>query len=114
MGGSLGLALRERGIAVAAVDENAAALEIALAKGAADRGSAEPSILAGADLVVISTPPSAIVGAAARVLPYLKAGSLLCDFGSVKVPIVRGIEALLTSTTRFVGLHPMCGTAGQG
>jgi prephenate dehydrogenase len=114
MGGSLGLALRERGIAVAALDENATSLEIALARGAADRGSAEPSILAGADLVVICTPPSTIVGAAARVLPHLKPGCLLSDFGSVKAPVVQGIEALITSTTRFVGLHPMCGTAGQG
>jgi len=114
MGGSLGLALRARGVSVAAVDENSAALSLALKRGAADSVSAEPSILAGAELVVICTPPRAIAAAAARALPHLKQGSLLCDFGSIKAPIVQAIEPLLTSGVRFLGLHPMCGTAGQG
>jgi prephenate dehydrogenase len=38
----------------------------------------------------------------------------LSDFGSVKAPIVRAIEPLLPPAVRFLGLHPMCGTAGQG
>ncbi len=114
IGGSLGLALRARGASVVALDESPASLEGALRRGAADRGSTDPSILEQADLVVICTPPRAIVDAAARVLPHLKTGSLLADFGSVKAPIVQQIESLPTSGVRFIGLHPMCGTAGQG
>ena len=114
MGGSLGLALRARGVPVAAVDESSAALNLAMKRGAADTISAEPSILAGAELVVICTPPRSVVAAAAHALPHLKQGCLLCDFGSIKAPIVHAIEPLLTTGVRFLGLHPMCGTAGQG
>jgi len=114
MGGSLGLALRSSGVTVLAVEESPASLRRALAKGAADRGSADPSILQDAELVVICTPPRAIAAAAARALPHLKPGCLLADFGSVKAPIVQQIDALLTPGVRFIGLHPMCGTAGQG
>ncbi len=114
MGGSLGLALRARGIAIAALDENPASLSRALERGAADRASTDPAVLSNADLIVICTPPSTIVTAAARVLPHLRSGSLLTDFGSIKAPIVEGIEPLLTPGARFLGLHPMCGTAGQG
>ena len=114
MGGSLGLALRSRGVTVLAVEESPASLRRALAKGAADRGSADPSILQDAELVVICTPPRAIAAAAARALPHLKPGCLLADFGSVKAPIVQQLDTLLTPGVRFIGLHPMCGTAGQG
>ena len=114
IGGSLGLALKSRGVTVLAVEENPDSLRRALARGAADRGSADPSILRDAELVVICTPPRAIAAAAARALPHLKPGGLLADFGSVKGPIVNQIEALLTPDARFIGMHPMCGTAGQG
>jgi prephenate dehydrogenase len=114
MGGSLGLALRARGIAIAAVDENRESLSRALERGAADRASTDPVLLSDVDLVVICTPPSAIVSTAAHVLAHLKSGCLLTDFGSVKAPIVKAIEPLLTPRARYVGLHPMCGTAGHG
>ena len=114
MGGSLGLALRSRGVTVLAVEENPTSLRRALARGAADRASADPSILREAELVVICTPPRAIAAAAERALPHLKPGCLLADFGSVKAPVVQQIDALLTPAVRFIGLHPMCGTEGQG
>jgi len=114
IGGSLGLALKSRGVTVLAVEENPTSLRRALARGAADRASADPSILREAELVVICTPPRAIAAAAARALPHLKPGCLLADFGSVKAPVVQQIDALLTPAVRFIGLHPMCGTEGQG
>lgn len=114
MGGSLGLALRARGIDVAAMDANPASLQTALAAGAADRAGAHPSILANADLVVLCTPPGAIVSVAASVIPHLKSGCLLSDFASVKSAVVGPLEAQLPSALRYLGLHPMCGTAGQG
>ncbi len=114
MGGSLGLVLRARGIDVAAMDVNPASLQTALASGAADRAGSHPSILAGADLVVLCTSPGAIASVAANVIPHLKSGCLLSDFASVKSAVVGPIEAQLPSTLRYLGLHPMCGTAGQG
>jgi prephenate dehydrogenase len=114
MGGSLGLALRARGIDVAAMDEKPATLQTALAVGAADRVGSHPSIVASADLVVLCTPPDAIASVAASVIPHLKSGCLLSDVASVKSAVVGRIEALLPSTVRYLGLHPMCGTAGQG
>ena len=114
MGGSLGLALRCRGVRVVAVDESEAALGRALEKGAADEGSPDPTILSNADLVVICTPPRAILPAAAKALPHLTPGSLVADFASVKGPLVYQLEELLQPKLRFIGLHPMCGSAGQG
>src|SRR5215471_7699516 len=114
MGGSLGLALRARGVSVAAVDESSAALNLAMKRGAADTVSADPTILAGAELMVVCTPLTEIVAAGASARPQLTQGCLVSYFASIKAPIVQAIEPMLTSTVRSLGLHPICGTAGQG
>jgi prephenate dehydrogenase len=67
-----------------------------------------------ADLVVIATPVDCIVPLTRDIAGSLKAGSVVCDVGSVKGEISRlGSEALL-GKAHFVGAHPMAGSEKTG
>ena len=119
IGGSLGMALRARGLAreVVGVTRVEASIAPARAQGAVDRGTVDPAAgVEGADLVVLAVPPDQVVPMARRVVPHLRAGALLTDVASVKAEIVRSIEALVRADTGvvFVGGHPMAGNEGQG
>jgi len=119
IGGSLGMAMRRRRLArevigVARVPET---IDAARARGAIDRGTTDPvEGVAGADLVVLATPPELVVPIARQVLPYLGAGAIVTDVASVKGEIVRGVEEALAPDVgvAFVGGHPMAGNEGRG
>lgn len=119
IGGSLGMALRARGLArevvgVARVPETIAA---ACERGAIDRGTVDPAAgVDGSDLVILATPPDLVVPMARRVLPHLSRDALLTDVASVKAEIVRSAEALVRPErgVAFVGGHPMAGNEGRG
>lgn len=119
IGGSLGMAMRRRRLArevvgVARVSETIGA---ARARGAIDRGTTDPvDGVAGADLVVLATPPELVVSMAREVLPYVRAGAIVTDVASVKGSIVREIEGALDPSrgALFVGGHPMAGNEGRG
>src|SRR5579859_3914708 len=119
IGGSLGMAMRKRRLArevigVARVPETIGA---ARARGAIDRGTTDPvDGVAGADLVVLATPPELVVPMARQVLPYLQAGAVVTDVASVKGGIVQEIESALETGrgVAFVGGHPMAGNEGRG
>jgi prephenate dehydrogenase len=119
IGGSLGMALRARGLAgeVVGVTRAEAAVERARQRGAIDRGGVDPAAgVEGADLVVLAVPPEHVVPMARRVIPHLRPGALLTDVASVKGEVVRSIDALVGPAPRgaFVGGHPMAGNEGQG
>jgi len=119
VGGSLGMALRARGLAreVVGVMRVPDTILLAARRGAIDRGTVEPvEGVAGADLVVLATPPDDVVPMARRVLPGLRPGAILTDVASVKGEIVRSVEAFVgaRSGVRFVGGHPMAGNEGRG
>jgi prephenate dehydrogenase len=118
IGGSLGMAVRRRGLAreVIGVTRTADAMEAARLRGAIDRGTlALEDAVAGADLVVLATPPDAVVPAARQALPHLRPDAILTDVASVKGDIVRAIEAMAERPGAvFVGGHPMAGNEGSG
>lgn len=118
IGGSLGMALRARGLAVEVVGVTRAPETIAIARdrGAIDRGTPDPVAgVKGADLVVLATPPEQVVPVARRVLPLLRRDVLLTDVASVKAEIVQSVEALVRpGGAAFVGGHPMAGNEGRG
>jgi prephenate dehydrogenase len=119
IGGSLGMALRGRGLAreVVGVTRAEAAVARAQQRGAIDRGGVDPAEgVAGADLVVLAVPPEHVVPVARRAIPHLRPGALLTDVASVKAEIVRSVDALLAPARQvaFVGGHPMAGNEGQG
>lgn len=116
IGTSFALALRGRGLAgqVVGVDPNEGALAAARARGAVDAAAADYAVLAGADLVIVATPPGAVVEAVVQAARAARREAVLADVASVKAPIVRAVEAALPEGARFVGGHPMAGTERRG
>src|SRR5712692_6762896 len=87
LGGSLGLALRERRLArrVVAVARRPETMRRALELGAAHEGYAEPREgVRDADLVVLCTPVLTMPGLVDRVAAFLKPGCVVTDVGSTK------------------------------
>ncbi|OPZ21305.1 MAG: prephenate dehydrogenase [candidate division BRC1 bacterium ADurb.BinA364] len=117
LGGSLGMALRERGLArrVAGVGRDLARLETARARGACDAvtTSAEEGF-AEADLVVLCAPVAVIADSLPRFARCFKTGAIITDVGSTKRRIVEAAEKAVPSGRHFVGSHPMSGAEMSG
>jgi prephenate dehydrogenase len=81
-----------------------------------DHATRDPQHAAeGADLIVLCTPLSRMRETLEKMLPALKPGALVTDVGSVKGPVVRELEPLVTAAGgHFVGSHPMAGTEKSG
>jgi prephenate dehydrogenase len=117
IGGSIGLALRERKLAgeVVGIGRRAANLQKARSSGAIDRSTVE--IAAGvnrAELVIVCTPVASIgehVREAAAACPV---GALITDAGSTKASIVRSLNGALPRSVAFVGSHPLAGSEKNG
>lgn len=113
IGGSLGLALRRAGFRVQGYDADPVRLARARERGAVD--VAAGSLLeayAGADAAFVAVTVSGVADAVAMALA---AGvGAVSDVGSVKAPVVRAVEAASgAAAARFVGGHPMAGSAGE-
>lgn len=113
IGGSIGLAVRKRGLAgrVVGIGRRQTSLDKALACGAIDEASTELASGAdGADMVVVATPLD-------RVAPSVRAAAAagaqrLTDAGSTKANICRDVGSDLSD--RFVGSHPLAGDHRTG
>lgn len=117
IGGSLALAARERGLfgEVVGYGRTEANLRVAKEGGMVDDYTFDPQkAAAGADLLVLAVPVEAIASTAKRFLPFLSAGCMVTDAGSVKEKVVLTMEKLLPSTLPFVGGHPIAGTERSG
>lgn len=111
IGGSLGLELRSQGYRVLGVSRRTETCERAIAKGIADRTSTTFDVLSAAQLIFLCPPLDALRPTVEALIPHLNPEVILTDVGSVKAPIVAAIAPLWP---RFVGGHPMAGTAAQG
>jgi prephenate dehydrogenase len=117
LGGSVGLAVRRRGIArrVVGTDCDAANLDRARARGILDATFADAAAaVAAADLVVFCTPVDRIGPLILAAAPHCRPGTLLTDVGSTKTGIVRAVEGRLPSGVAFVGSHPLAGSEKHG
>jgi prephenate dehydrogenase len=118
LGGSLGLALKRRGLAdqIDGVVRRRATIAECLEVGAVDRATCElPRGVEGADLVVLCTPLSQMRRLAEQMLPALQPGAVVTDVGSVKGPVVEALEPLVARAgAHFVGSHPMAGAETTG
>jgi prephenate dehydrogenase len=103
IGGSIGLALRKRGVHVAGSDADEARIRRALDLGALDEVGLDPA----ADVTFVAVPVSAIPGEVARALASTT--GLVTDVGSVKASITDIVDS-----PRFVGGHPMAGSEQEG
>lgn len=114
IGGSLGMALRSRGLAsrVVGVDLDTEAVRQATLLGAIDDGGADLAALAEADIVVFATPVGGVPALMERAEPFVKRNALVTDVGSVKTAISEAGERLFGF--RFLGGHPMAGSETSG
>jgi len=117
IGGSLGLAAKERGLArtVRGIGRQRPSLERARAVGAIDEGFLEPGpALKGANLVIFCTPVDRIAEQILAYAPFCLPGTLLTDAGSTKGSIVAAVEEKLPAGIAFVGSHPLAGSEKRG
>lgn len=117
VGGSLGLAARQRALVghVVGVGHRQSSIDKALAVGAVDSGSLDPAAaVEGADLVVVATSVGLIPQMLRDVAGKLSPGCIVTDVGSTKAMIVREAESALRHGTHFVGAHPIAGSDRRG
>ena len=117
IGGSLGMAVKGRGIAgkVIGVGRNSKRLAKAKAQGALDEFTTDfKAGVREADIVVISVPVSRTGEMIKRFRGALRKDSVVTDAGSVKGSVVKEAERLLAGKARFVGSHPMAGSEKTG
>jgi prephenate dehydrogenase len=117
IGGSIGLALRKRGLAahVTGIGRRKESLAKALDLGAAT--SISTSIDEGvkdADVVVVCTPVNEIAGHLLQAASATPDRALLTDAGSTKSSIVAKVEDGLPKGKHFVGSHPLAGGEKNG
>lgn len=118
LGGSLGLALRQRRLAgrVSGYVRRASVADAALAAGAVDSAGTDlAEMVRDADLLVFCTPLGQMAPLAREAAGHLHPDALATDVGSVKARVVQELEPVLTAAgARFVGSHPMAGSERTG
>ena len=111
IGGSIGKATKERGIAahVVGIEANPASAEWALENGLID--SIASNVPDQADLIALCVPsdvvPEWVVALAGQPAPMF-------DVGSVKAPIVDAIAAMQAVPAQFLPCHPISGSEKSG
>jgi prephenate dehydrogenase len=117
IGGSFGLALREKGLAerVVGLARREATCEAAVKSGAVDSATTYLSeAVRGAELIFLAPPVAQIKPLCQQLAPLVHGGVIVTDAGSTKAGIVRDGEALLGQKAMFVGGHPMAGSERSG
>lgn len=118
MGGSLGLAIKARGLPwrVAGYTRTPARGRQAVRRGAVDELHAHPAeAVEGADLVVVCAPILAVPALVRECRARLARGAVVTDVGSTKAFLEAEVPAALAGTGAvFVGSHPMAGSEKQG
>jgi prephenate dehydrogenase len=116
IGGSLGLALKEKkpNFKIVGIDKQEI-VEKAIARGAIDEGTVNlEEGIKEADIVIIATPVKTILDLLPRINPFLKKGCLVTDTGSTKGQIVERANKVLSKDVFFIGGHPMAGSEKCG
>jgi len=117
IGGSLALALAERGLAkrLMIYARSPRALdEIRLASVDAELTGNPSEAVAEADVVILCVPIEAMAGLVHEFRDALKPTAFVTDVGSVKGSVVRDIEPLLENRALWIGSHPMAGSERGG
>jgi prephenate dehydrogenase len=118
LGGSLGLALKQRRLAGSVVGfvRRQASVSECEKLGAVDEATRDLRYaVEGAELVILCTPLAQMRKLVQQMLPALKPGAIVTDVGSVKASVVRDLEALIARAGgHFIGSHPMAGAEKNG
>ena len=117
IGGSLGLALKQRDLAgrIVGVGHRQSTLDEALFRSAADEVTLDPCEgVRGSDLVVLGTAIGLFEGILRKIAGALMPGAVVIDVGSTKAQVVRTLEPLMPQACTFVGCHPIAGSEKRG
>ncbi len=117
IGGSVGLALRARGLAsrVVGVGRNPRTLEQAQERGVVDQATTDLVVgVSDAEVIVVCTPVNRIAQDIRQIAEAAREDALVTDAGSTKRQIVEAVEADPRAASRFVGAHPLAGSERSG
>jgi prephenate dehydrogenase len=117
IGGSIGLALRQRGLAdvVLGIGRRQPSLRTARRVGAVTNTTIDIAKgVAEAELVIVCTPAGRIVEDVRRAAAACPEGTLITDVGSSKRTIVEALDVGLPRGCRFLGSHPLAGSEKTG
>lgn len=117
IGGSVGLALRARGLAdrVLGVGRSESSLAEAERVGAIDSFSTDlAGAVSEAEIVVVCTPVTDVAAKVRVAAEHGPPGLLVTDAGSTKRTIVEAVERDARATKVFVGAHPIAGSERKG
>ena len=114
IGGSMALALKEKGLAtkIIGVDNNANHAKAALALGLVDQILPLAEAVELADLIILSIPVNAAIEVLPSILDKVN-DQIVMDVGSTKVGILQSIKNH-AKRDRYVATHPMWGTEYSG
>jgi prephenate dehydrogenase len=117
IGGSVGLAVRQRGLAdcVVGIGRRQSSLRIARQAGAVTTTTIDLAKgVADAELVIVCTPVGRIVEDVRTAAANAPPGALITDVGSTKAEIVAALDEGLPRNCRFLGGHPLAGGEKTG
>ena len=118
LGGSLGLAIKERRLAyrVAGFVRRPGSIVECEKTGVVDEAGTDLSrAVENADLVIFCTPLAQMAALATRMLSAIKPGCIVTDVGSVKGGVVAELEPMFAGAgAYFIGSHPMAGAEKIG
>jgi prephenate dehydrogenase len=117
IGGSLGLALQQAGIAthISGYDSDQSSTYQAWKIGAiTEMCDKAENAVEEADMVILAAPILAMRELLEHIAPRLKQGVLVTDTASTKVQILQWAISLLPAHVMFVGGHPMAGREHSG
>lgn len=113
IGGSIGLALKKKGLAdeIIGVSRRRKTLSQAKRCGAIDKGSQDLSSVKNADLVILAVPVKTIIELSKGLSGIVKKDCIVIDVGSTKKEIVSRLERLFPN---YLGTHPLAGSQKSG
>ena len=117
IGATVALAMKRHGITrkICGFGRNETNLKNARQRGIIDEYALNLKDLCdGADLVMFAAPVGVFKSIAAGIFPYLKAGTIVSDVGSVKGALVYEMESAMPEGVCFVGAHPIAGNDKSG
>ncbi|MFO0864936.1 MAG: prephenate dehydrogenase/arogenate dehydrogenase family protein [Gemmataceae bacterium] len=117
IGGSIGLALKKRGLAetVRGLGRSRETLEKAKTVRAIDEIHTDPvAALRDSQIVVLCTPVDRIAEQAIEYAKHCPPGCILTDAGSTKARIASALEGRMPDGVSFIGSHPLAGSEKRG
>lgn len=117
IGGSFGLALRERRLArrIIGVVRRPTTIDEAVRIGAIDEGTTDLREAASrADLIFMAPPVGQMIELCRQMADVVSDGAIVTDAGSTKASFVPECEEILRGRAHFVGGHPMAGSEQTG